>query len=381
MGCTFLCIKKTQRVAKERKLLFPKNTASIIRQFIRKAKHQNSMKKLPFSLLFLLATLVATAQPADYKQFFNWLSEFKTPPELFLKVDLKALQGEEEPAPWFKAELKVNDSLTMPLSVQARGKMRRNYCQIPPLRFQFAPATVPDSISEWSETKVVLSCYSDESHEKLVLQEYLCYKLYNLITDHSYRVVLVNLQLQSTSGKEKPSASRYAFLIEPSESMVDRLKGRSYRPLVMQEKLLDSTEFVRMSLFQYMVGNTDWSAETGHNIRVVARKGGSFIPVAYDFDYAGIVNAPYAVPQKGVPIQKVTERYYNAPCQHADQVRKLLPEFRNHSQAMYDLIDGFTALPKAERKYMRQYLEEFFASIRTDAFIDRYLLKHCQQKK
>ena len=75
-------------------------------------------------------------------------------------------------------------------------------------------------------------------------------------------------------------------------------------------------------LFQYSIGNTDRSIPGRHNIQMVKSKDSTIskpFVIPYDFDYAGIVNTSYAVPDKNLGIESVTERV----CMPETTIKKL----------------------------------------------------------
>src|SRR5258705_11100554 len=52
-----------------------------------------------------------------------------------------------------------------------------------------------------------------------------------------------------------------------------------------------------VTLFEYLIANTDWSVPSYHNIKLIAPKDDKSIrpyAVAYDFDICGFVDPPYA---------------------------------------------------------------------------------------
>ena len=94
----------------------------------------------------------------------------------------------------------------------------------------------------------------------------------------------------------------------------------------------DPAALVLLDVFQYFVGNTDWSAFAGpageqccHNVVPFARADGVLLPVPYDFDATGIVNAPYSLPDERLRIQRVRQRLYRGRCR---EVSELQPAFR-----------------------------------------------------
>ena len=64
-----------------------------------------------------------------------------------------------------------------------------------------------------------------------------------------------------------------------------------------------------MSVFQYMVGNTDWSMVRFHNVEVSRTPRGVYVPVPYDFDWTGLVSTRYARPNEGLGIRSVRQRF------------------------------------------------------------------------
>ena len=73
---------------------------------------------------------------------------------------------------------------------------------------------------------------------------------------------------------------------------------------------LDAPTLTRMMLFEYMIGNTDFSIWALHNVRIVQDRARKLFPVPYDFDLSGFVHAPYATPDPRIGIRSVLDRLY-----------------------------------------------------------------------
>ena len=146
--------------------------------------------------------------------------------------------------------------------------------------------------------------------------EYYVYKMYNLLTPFSYRVRLLRVEYIDTSGKKKPR-DNYAFIIEPTDQMALRLNAKEFDRKGISNHSVDRNTATIMGLFQLLVGNTDWSIPNMHNIKLLRVADAKYpMPVAvpYDFDYCGIIDAQYAIPNEIHPIEKVTERFYMGAC-------------------------------------------------------------------
>ena len=163
--------------------------------------------------LFLFSALVSnvTAQESTTDLF-----ESEEVLELTLEGDLRTVTKDRSSDPSYH-EMRLHfrngssDIETQPLRVRTRGKSRRLNCANPPLMFNFKKHEVPGTspFLGYSKMKVVVPCEG----EKYVLREYLTYKLYNLLTDYSFRVRLIRLTYHD-SRRDKISEPQYAFLIE-----------------------------------------------------------------------------------------------------------------------------------------------------------------------
>lgn len=244
--------------------------------------------------------------------------------------------------------------------VGVRGHARRNICAFPPLKLKFSEKDLekwglnPD----YKSLKLVTHCVND--NEELVLREYLTYRLLNELTDESFRVQLAKVTYKSAQG----ATEAYAFLIENSEEMAERTGGTLIEGELSKLSSIDATQYNLMTVFQFMIGNTDWNMQQQHNIKMVRKTPQSApTPVPYDFDYSGLVNAHYALTPKQLPIKSVRERFFQWRGSDADQLQATLRMFKEKKAAMYDLILNFEPLSLESRADMLSYLDSFYANL------------------
>ena len=98
---------------------------------------------------------------------------------------------------------------TVAVQVQVRGNRRKDptVCGFPPLLVKFPPeATHGTLFGPVTELKLTTHCLSDT----YTLREYLVYKLFNVLTDVSYRTRLCRITYRDNSGKDNATV-RYAF--------------------------------------------------------------------------------------------------------------------------------------------------------------------------
>lgn len=211
--------------------------------------------------------------------------------------------------------------------------------------------------------KLVSGCALNSANEELVLKEYLAYKIYNMITDFSFRVRLAKIKLKEVSGKEY---SQYGFFIEDVDDMAKRLNCREYKKQIKGSWLTDKVQMTMVSIYQYMIGNTDWSLPSSHNIKFVQlRNDTASFPytVPYDFDYSGLVNAPYAIPQPEFNIERVTDRIYRGTPSSPGEIESILSIFRERKDFITALVTNFEPLKKGAKESMLNYINDFYESI------------------
>lgn len=256
-----------------------------------------------------------------------------------------------------------HDSVNKDIRLKSRGDMRNEYCDFPPVRLNFGKTEFQKSdLSKIDKLKMVTHCRT--GNEEYLLREYLIYKLYNVLTDNSFRVRLVKVDYINTAKKSKP-INTYAFLIEPIEILAERTKSTPVNSTNLTQKLIIPEIMDRMAIFNFMIGNTDWSVPNLHNCKVLSglsiNNPGLGIIVPYDFDYSGLVNADYAVPFDGLGLKSVRERRYLGICRSEDVFINALKEFTDKKEEFYKVINDFPLLSTKAKKDMIGYLDNFYS--------------------
>lgn len=326
------------------------------------------MKKIFLLLVLFTASRLLQAQPVDSIRFFTDEKLIT----LTLTTDLRGLQLQKGKEQFQEAEVecRMPDSTVIneKIQVAARGNFRRGYCRIPPMLLNFRTPGAP-RLRSLGKLKLVLGCGAHADDEALLLKEYLVYKIYNLLEEKSFRVRLLRLNYVDTRNKIK-SYSQYAFLIEDDADLAKRTGCKKQK---YGQTLTESTNrqlMTKVALFEYMIGNTDWSVPNDHNVKLIFdKKNPSALPycIPYDFDYCGLVNADYAIPNEIIGTEKVTERVYRGFPRTLEEIQQALEGFRNQREKIENLIMGFDLLNEKRRKEMRDYLDEFWDTIKTES--------------
>ncbi len=305
-----------------------------------------------------------------------------------LESDFKKFKKEKFKGEYQKASLiyKINDSseIKKGVRIKARGEFRRKHCNFPPIRLNWRKADlVKQEFSQYYKLKMVTHCNGSDHYEQYVFKEYLCYKLYNILTDMSFRVRLIDVKYIDTGKKKKNEYKTYAFFIED----LDMLAERSNALVVENEKLgmrnIEKQNMMLVGFFQFMVGNADWSVTGLHNVKLIKSKDFQETQawaVPYDYDYCGMVNANYAIPDETkLGVKSVTERVYLGICQPENEFQPIIEKFKKNKDAFYDEINNFEYLEPRYKNEMIGYLDEFYRTIESKTFYDNYLKVHCNK--
>lgn len=269
--------------------------------------------------------------------------------------------------------------VTIPIQVGSRGHVRLDprTCLNVPLKLEFVKKELKTTVFEGQkQLKLIVSCWNGDLYEQYVVSEYLAYRVFNLFTPRSYRVRLVKATYVD-SNKGKPSTPRFGVLIEDEAELARRIEGRPAPIMNKGFRHCNQDTLSWMTLLQFMVGNTDASIVGLHNVTLVVDPRNVFYPVAYDFDYAGLVDAHYAVPDRRLPISSVRERLYRGPCRTAGQLEPFLATFRNKRPDLFALVDSIPGMTAQRKKAAKDYFDEFYRVIGNPGRVKRFLIDPC----
>jgi len=345
-----------------------------------------SFKTVFLSLLALLLTslsaaLQTEAQPAQLQGLFN-SDEIL---EITLEGDIRTLQRDRGSDPSYhamKMHVKgVDLEEYLDLRVRVRGNFRRlrENCRTPPLRLNFNRHEPPEQslFAGQSTLKLVVPCQGEE----YVLREYLTYKLYNLFTEHSFRARLVRLTYHDTENDRK-SDPEYAFILEHINDVVSRNNAQRIRILQLRPEVVDQAAFLRMSVFEYMIGNTDWSIQYLQNINMLFLQDENiYVAVPYDFDLAGLVSAPYARPEPALRMRSVRERRFRGYClEDLSVLEPTFEQFRELKPEIYKVITENTLLEDSYIRFATKFLDDFYDTLDNPRKMTRAFSYPCNRR-
>ena len=277
--------------------------------------------------------------------------------------------------------------LTVDVMLRTRGNFRhdRKTCPFAPVRINFKKRQVKNTVfHKQDKLKLVTHCRTKIAANLNALQrEYLAYRVFNTLSDESFRVRLLEITWVDTD-KNKRSIRQFGFVIEPVGVMAKRIDRKELEIPATTVDQLDPVYTNMTSVFQYLIANTDFSpvaAAPGenccHNGVLLGKRDAAIYAVPYDFDMSGFVDAPYATPNPRFKLRSVRQRLYRGRCVNNERLPATFEHFREQRAAIEALIDAHTPLSERERKATRRFVDQFYKIINTPGDVDRLIVGRC----
>lgn len=280
------------------------------------------------------------------------------------------------------------DSVILDIRARTRGhfRLQKRTCGFPNLHINFRRGQVDNTVfAGQNRVSIVAHCQDNKpEYEQFTLQEYLIYRTFSLLTDRSVRVRLARATYIDTDGK-RDSLTKYMFILEPFEMLAAR-----YGWEVLQVPAVPPSQHDRFSLplvevFQFLIGNTDWSpfqkstdGSCCHNGKLIGTMAGPVILVPYDFDWSGVISAPYARPAPEVGVPHVRRRRYWGICRPPEEFVPVFDLFNDRRAAIYELWRGQEGLEEDRLNRTLEYFDEFYEIVNDPGKTRRDILMKCR---
>ncbi len=279
------------------------------------------------------------------------------------------------------------------VKLRRRGGWRLQNCFFPPVKVRIKKKDRKGTpFAKHKNLKLVLPCHKSKDADALISREYLCYKIYEEISPYSFQTRLTPLTVVDHKSKKDEEYQVLAFLIEDDKRVADRNDGKIQKESVIHPARLHDTTAVRHAFFQYMIANMDWSTTYQHNSKLMRTDDPvRYIPLCYDFDQAGFVNAHYTVlnPEfEEATVNPLNERehrrqrIYRGFCRNNDDLMfHVRDEYLAMESKVYSLIEGRADTMKpSEYKSLVRFMDDFYDVLKDDKQFTWNILKNCRTK-
>lgn len=345
---------------------------------------------MPRLSVFLFLASFATVSPSEGLGDEYPLFSSDETLELVLEAPMRTLIRTAKKNPVLDGQIRYIESdgsdVTIGLTITTRGHSRLEYCSFPPLAVSLnRKQTASTLFAGQRKLKIVSHCRKGSKYRRYFHQEYGIYRAYNLLSDYSFRVRMLNVTFRDSEQKRRDEVVP-AFFIESDREVAERMHMSTISTKVIAPSQFDVIQTNIYELFQYMIGNTDWAIKKGpgtedccHNGKVIGAPGTdvNWVVLPYDFDQSGIINTDYALPALGFGIRNVRQRLYRGRCRHNEQLVETIALF-NEKRSELEAALIPPELSKGSQKAALKYLKVFFETIDDPEKLSKKLIGVCR---
>lgn len=353
------------------------------------------MKKQIFiysTLIFLINSYYSYAQNASK------LNDNKAVTKLFVEQEIlpikltfsnKEVKNKTNDSTYIKSNLSYLDIdgvwKSINVKLRARGKYRRKHCYFPPIKIKIEKSESKETLFKGNKKlKLVLPCSVQESSNDNIIEEYLAYKLYEIVTPYHFNTRLVDIEMTEQKKSKTKVHHLKGILMEDDKLIAKRFNGKIVKRFI-HPLAMDPLTCIQNSFFQYMIANTDFSIAYQHNGKLlyIDKK---IIPIPYDFDMSGLVNASYAIvsqiSNEPLDITEVTQRKYRGFKRDKKLLFQVRREYLDNKIKVFEIIDrtkDYFNDPK-NFKVAKNFVNGFYNTIEDDSKFDISILRQLRTK-
>lgn len=331
-------------------------------------------------LLFLILLLHKNSYGQGTKILFQSDSILKLTIKLHINEVTHDLETRDEHEAILSYSDNNNVASTHNIKVKVRGKSRSSpdLCTFPPLELNFKKNKTENSLFEGqNKIKLVTHCSQNSEFRRYVVEEYMIYKMYQLVTPFSHEVRMCEITYMDLD-KSKKQFTKIGFLIEPIKDVAKRNHMALYKDSIPHQDFCNRQELDKLTVFQFMIGNLDWEIGLRHNIKLIAPKERGFpIAVPYDFDYSGLINTSYAAIPESLNIQSVRTRSFRGFCRFNDGYKVTLDYYQKLKPDFFSLVENAQYLTERNKNSIEKYLNSFYEILDDPKKVNKKITTTC----
>ena len=335
-------------------------------------------------MFFLLALLMVSAISAQINQKSDQLFENQDPLKIKLSYSNKVIRLETDDTTYVKTNMsywnnnKWND---LEVSLRARGNFRRSKCYFPPIKMKIKKSKAEGSLFEGNKNlKLVVPCLLQDEKNDNIVQEFIAYKLYEKISPYHFKTRMVEIEFSEVKKNKIIVHNLKGFLIEDDKRVADRFEGKSFERYI-HPKAMDDMTSIQNSMFQFMIGNTDFSVAYQHNGKLLyANK--KIYPLPYDFDLCGLVDASYAIVNSRLGIKSVKDRKYRGFKRDESIVYEVRDQLLEKKSDFFQILDAQESNFELSTEFQssKEFLVSFFEILEDKSTFEKKVIQNMRTK-
>ena len=335
-------------------------------------------------IFFWVGLLIINSLFSQVEQKSDLLFNDQIPLKIKLSYSNDVIRSETDDTTYVKTNMsfwhddKWND---LEVSLRARGNFRRSKCYFPPIKMKIKKSKAEGTLFEGNKNlKLVVPCLLQKEKNDNIIQEFIAYKLYEKISPFHFQTRIVEIEFVEIKKRKTIMHQIKGFLIEDDKRVADRFEGKSFERYI-HPKAMDDITSIQNSMFQFMIGNTDFSVAYQHNGKLLyANK--KIYPLPYDFDLCGLVDASYAIVNSNLGISSVKERKYRGFKRDESLVQDVRDQFLSKKSQFLQIVNGQEPLFElaSEFESTKTYLSSFFEILENDKQFSKVVIQNMRTK-
>ena len=275
--------------------------------------------------------------------------------------------------------IQENKNKEIDVLLRARGNFRRKHCYFTPVKIKIKKKDASNTIFSDNRTlKLVLPCKNERDKNDNILKEFIAYKIYEIISPFYFKTRRLEINYTDQKRKNQKNFNLIGFFIEDDDKVAKRFEGkiveRKISPLAMDDFIS-----VKLSFFNFLIGNTDFSSAHQHNGKLLFYEK-KIIPIPYDFDLTGWVKPKYGLGITNRLGYSFEDRNYIG----FKRGKSLYSKVRNHYLSLKEKIFKTVKLYQSEFEYknsynlMMNYLKEFYEILEDDKLYNNFIVSEAK---
>jgi hypothetical protein len=317
-------------------------------------------------LFFCVCSVGSTfGQEKKLQSIFEYLTS-KEAVHVKLSTDLTQLNGSRKSDDYIPAVLTDQNGKKWKVEIKSRGKFRRKNGFFPPIKIKFSKKELAvEGYSAHNDLRVSLPFYEGNDGDDYMVREYLCYRMYEHLTPASVRARLVCMTL-SDSHVESWKHEINTIFMEDDDELEQRLEVKEEEIYGLDPDSLLQTQAGLTAAFNYFIGNADWEVAGMRNVKLMrGTPGGKIILIPYDFDFSGVVNAPYSKPASMSGLKTIKQRFLMADGIKPEHLRRAYMSIQKEAPALRKIVQS-KYLKNSSQRDILDYLQSFYDNLSSD---------------
>jgi hypothetical protein len=107
-------------------------------------------------------------------------------------------------------------------------------------------------------------------------------------------------------------------------------------------------------------------------------KNGDLMPVIYDFDMSGLIDAEYAAPTPELGIESVTDRLYRGYCESNSELPLVFDSFREKRPQIEQIWHNLPNYNPERKQRVLKFIDNFYKIINNPDSVEFHFKKNCR---